>query len=98
MSRSESVLMVRFRNGVLLEAEKRNMSLWTMIKHYDLPLALQSVFKGKNCLTPTMEETAQKLGVDIYDLLGVCPRKQKTASPPKRKGRHNRVQRDNIAA
>ncbi len=98
MSRSESVLMVRFRNGVMLEAEKRNMSLWTMIKQYDLPLALQSVFKGKNCLTPTMEETAQKLGVDIYDLLGVCPRKQKTAPAPKRKGRLNRDQRDDIAA
>lgn len=86
MMHTDSVLMDRFRNGVLLEAEKRNMTLWTMIKRYRLPLSLQSVFNGKNCLVSTLEETAKGLGVDVCDLLAVTPHHQESGPVPKRRG------------
>lgn len=87
---TDSVLMDRFRNGVLLEAEKRNMTLWTMIKRHKLPLSLQSVFNGKNCLVSTLEETAKGLGVDVCDLLAMTPLHQELGLTPKRR-RGNRA-------
>ena len=98
MTDKTDLLLTRFRNGVLLEAQKRKMPLWTMIKHYKLPLSLQSVFQGKNCLVSTMEETAKGLGLDVCELLAMKPLKQKTAPAPKRKGSISRNQRDEIAA
>jgi len=85
MIQTDSILMDRFRNGVLLEAERRNISLWTMIKRYKLPLSLQSVFDGKNCLVSTLEETATGLGVDVCDLLAVKPLRQERGPAPKRR-------------
>lgn len=82
---SDSILMDRFRNGVLLEAERRNISLWTMIKRYKLPLSLQSVFDGKNCLVSTLEDTATGLGVDVCDLLAVKLLHQERGPAPKRR-------------
>lgn len=90
--------MDRFRNGVLLEAQKRNMPLWTMVKHYKLPLSLQSVFKGNNCLVSTMEDTAKGLGVDVCDLLAVKPLQQKAAIVRKRRSAARRNPKTEIAA
>lgn len=85
MMHTDSILMDRFRNGVLLEADRRNMSLWTMIKRYKLPLSLQSVFDGKNCLVSTLEDTATGLGVDVCDLLAVRPLHQERGPAPRRR-------------